>query len=158
MKNYRLKIKDLFKGRIVYLAEPGCTPIKVKVVGHINSYISFLTIAIDTSGRPESEILKQHNGRYNIADPAMVMKIAASRGKESPLGNGSVGLVERHISPIKYVQLLDENNTRHDIQDFYFDPSESKLKVFSNLKQAERYADFPETFGEGLESIFTVEE
>lgn len=158
MKNYRLKLKDLFKGRIVYMVQPGCTPVKVQVVGHVDSTLVYSTIAIDTSGGPVEQILRRHNGEYQLADRQMVTDIALKHGHRNPIEPHHVALIKTYRSPIKYVMVVDGNKVRHDIQDIYLDPSESRVKVFAKLKQAERYANFPETFKAELESIFTVEE
>lgn len=158
MKNYRLKMKDLFKGRVVYLAEPNCDPVKVRVVGHVDSTVSFATIAMDTSGRSVQEILARHNGEYKLANMEMVADIAEKTGRINSITEGAVGLVKNYISPIRYVQVMAADGECHDIQDVYLNPAECKLKVFAKLKQAERYSDYPVTFGDGLETIFSIEE
>lgn len=158
MKNYRLKLKDLFNGRVVYLVQPGGTPVKVKVVGRIDSTITYSAIAIDTSGSPVEKILRRHNGEYQLANQQIVANIAMKRGQPNPMEPHHVALIKTFRSPIQFIQVVDENGERHDIQDFYLDPSESRVKVFAKLKQAERYANYPETFKADLESIFTVEE
>lgn len=158
MKKHRLNMNDLFKGRIVYLAEPNCEPVKVKVVGHINSTISYATIALDNSGRPVQEILARHNGEYKLANMEMLAKIGEKTAKGHLITEGAVGLVKDYISPIKYVMLLDQFGVRHDVQDVYLNPAESRLRVFAKRKQAERYAGFPSSFGSDLETIFSIEE
>lgn len=158
MKNYRLKLKDLFNGRVVYLVQPGGTPVKVKVVGRIDSSVAYSAIAIDTSGSPVEKILRRHNGEYQLANQQIVANIAMKHCRPNPIEPHHVALIKTYRSPIQFIQVVNENGERHDIQDFYLDPSESRVKVFAKLKQAERYANFPETFKFELESIFTVED
>lgn len=147
-------MKDLFKGRIVYLAEPGFIPIKVTVVGHFDTTIKYTTLISDKSKLPHSEILKSHNGKYRIGSSEMFNKLVKKTGNGKLLEDREIVLIKDNFIPSKYVQLLEEGKVRRDVQDIRLNPVESKLKVFRTLKQAERYSTYPENFGKGLLSIF----
>lgn len=157
MKNIRLKLKDLFDGRIVYLAEPGVVPVKVTVKGRVDSVLRYETLGLDTSGRDHLDILKQHNGHYTIVPESSIRAIAQRVGREMP-PEGSIGLCVKYVSPTQSVVVMDGNGDFHTLQDILLDPAESRLKVFAKEKQADRYSNFPAKFGEGLETIFPTEE
>lgn len=151
MKNQRLKLKDLFNGRVVYLAEPNTKPTKMVCGQKYNSTLTWSAIMVDDSGKPHAEILKKHNGEYTIVSPEWMAKMAGSSDKPVPKG---VGLIRHHRTPCQGIEMTDNKGQKHYFQDIYFVPDESKLKVFSKLKQALRYSDYPETFGKDLETIY----
>lgn len=153
MKNQRLKLKDLFNGRVVYMAEPGVHPVKMVCGQSSNGVLRYSTIMLDTSGKSHEELLKQHNGKYTIVSQEMMVKMAQKANKPIPVGTG---LIKHHVQPTVVIEITDDKGNKHYFQDIYFDPSESRMKAFAKLKQAERYSDYPKKFGEGLESIFVT--
>lgn len=155
MKNHRLKLKDLFNGRVVYLAEPNIHPTKMVCGQKYIRCLEWSTVILDTSGRDPAEVLKEHNGEYKIVPNEWLVKMAKASDKPLPEG---IGLIKKHVTQTVNIEMTDENGQKHYFQDIYFDPSESRLKVFATLKQAMRYSDYPETFGKDLETIYSKTE
>lgn len=151
MKNTRLNFKDLHNGRVVYLAEPGFGVVKA-VVG------SKFRGIVPVTGFHASEQTLTTSKVYEIFGAYKKIYLEGEMTPEKlfeGLDKNIKTVVEIDLSFVADFVVLVINGESHDFQNSLFVPSESRLKVFAKKKQAERYSEFPVSFGSNLESIFS---
>ena len=151
MKNTRLNFKDLHNGRVIYLAEPGFEVVKAVVGTKFRSIVPVIGLHTSDQILSTSKVFEVVGAYKKIYLEGEITPKKLFEGLDKNIKT----VVEIDLSFIANFVVLVINGKSHDFQDSLFVPSESRLKVFAKKKQAERYSEFPTSFGSDLESIFS---
>ena len=153
-KNIRLRFKDFFTGRIIYITEPGKPVIVAKVLRKQREKINCLGFSFSDRLLKPSEIYRGSN--YKIVHKESFEKVFQDKYKEIPETAVMAILNDYSFSSQKVV--LEFMNTLNEtplaVQDIYFNPAESNTRVFAKYTQANRYSQRFTELNPKLESFF----
>ena len=153
-KNTRLRFKDFFTGRLIYITEPGRPVLYAKIMGKSRNKVGCLGYSFSPRIMSPSEL---YNGKpFTPIYKESFEKVFGEHCSAIPEGTEMAVLWDYSFDSESVVlQFLNTlNNEPVSIQDILFDPAESKVRAFAKVKQAIAYSKFQPQIDDGLESIF----
>ena len=153
-KNTRLRFKDFFTGRLIYITEPGRPVLYAKIMGKSRNKVGRLGYSFSPRIMSPSEL---YNGKpFTPIYKESFEKVFGEHCSAIPEGTEMAVLWDYSFDSESVVlQFLNTlNDTPVSILDIMFDPLESKVRVFAKEKQAIAYSKFHPWVDDGQESIF----
>ncbi len=153
-KNIRLRFKDLFTGRIIYITEPGKPVIVAKVLRKQRENVNCMGFSFSDRLLKSSEIYRGSN--YKVVHKESFEKVFQDKYTEIPETAVMAILQDYSFSSQNVVlELMNTlNETPVPVQDIYFDPAQSNTRVFAKYAQAKRYSQRFTELNPNLESFF----
>lgn len=138
----KLTYKDLKKGRRVFLAEPGYSPLEVVVAGHYAEERTYMTVHTFPGNPSLEEMFCGLPFRAMNYEEIRKTAFGTRLAENGQLTENTTYKVIKHRYVERGVILQDVNRKMvHHVQDMYFDGNESNTRVFSNHRQADAWGD-----------------